>query len=269
MFMVTKSNAIFPLYFSLVYKETQLGEGSEESEPLPPAQGSVTGQIPLVNQGISGPQWTLLKCLITSPVQHVRRILNKDEAYIQFCVCVCMRMYTWSLICVWLFATTWTVACQAPLSMGFSSQEYWRGLPFPPPGDLPDPGIKPASLVSLALAGRFFTTEPPVPADPGTNQGWKESTQTQSRMPVYMACQLIHLHRTPSFWEKLWSLDQGSFPQPLSYYVLMFAVSCYFSTTVHRFHFYFLWSKGCPTMRNKNSFGLNYHYGFILFLIKY
>ena len=171
--MVTKSNAIFPLYFSLVYKQTQLGEGSEESEPLPPAQASVTGQIPLVNQGISGPQWTLLKCLITSPVQNVRRILNKDEAYIQFCVCVCTRVCTWSLICICLFATTWTVARQAPLSMGFSSQEYWRGLPFPPPGDLPDPGIKPASPVSPALAGRFFTTQPPVPADPGTNQGWK------------------------------------------------------------------------------------------------
>ena len=194
--MVTKSNAIFPLYFSLVYKQTQLGEGSEESEPLPPAQGSVTGQIPLVNQGISGPQWTLLKCLITLPVQNVWRILHKDEAYIQFCVCVCVcaRVCTQSLSRVWLFATLWTVARQAPLSMGFSRQEYWRGLPFPPPGDLPDPGIKPASLVSLALAGRFFTTElpgkPTHTADPGTNQGW-ESTQTQSRRPVYPACQPV------------------------------------------------------------------------------
>ena len=47
---------------------------------------------------------------------------------------------------------------QAPLSLGFSRQEYWSGLPFPPPGDLPDPGIEP---MSAALAGRFFTTEPP------------------------------------------------------------------------------------------------------------
>ena len=53
--------------------------------------------------------------------------------------------------------TPWTVACQAPLTMGFPREEYWRGLPFPSPGDLP-PGIKPASP---ALAGRFFTTEPP------------------------------------------------------------------------------------------------------------
>ena len=49
-------------------------------------------------------------------------------------------------------------ACQAPLSMGFPRQEYWSGLPCPPPGDLPDPGIEPASLTSPALAGRFFTT---------------------------------------------------------------------------------------------------------------
>ena len=55
-------------------------------------------------------------------------------------------------------ATLWTVARQAPLSMGFSRQEYWTGLQFPPPGDLPDPRIEPTSLASPALAGGFFTT---------------------------------------------------------------------------------------------------------------
>ena len=50
-----------------------------------------------------------------------------------------------SLSRVWLFATPWTVACQAPLSVGFSRQEYWSGLPFPSPGDLPNPGIEPRS----------------------------------------------------------------------------------------------------------------------------
>ena len=54
---------------------------------------------------------------------------------------------------VQLFATPWTVALQAPLSVGFSRQEYWSGLPCPPPGDLPDPGIEPESLASPALAG--------------------------------------------------------------------------------------------------------------------
>ena len=53
--------------------------------------------------------------------------------------------------------TPWTIAHQAPLCMGFSRQEYWSGLPCPPPGDLPYPGIKPVSLRSPALAGGFFT----------------------------------------------------------------------------------------------------------------
>ena len=55
-------------------------------------------------------------------------------------------------------ATPWTLACYAPLSMGFSWQEYWTGLPCPSPGDLPDPGIKPVSLTFLVLVGGFFTT---------------------------------------------------------------------------------------------------------------
>ena len=53
--------------------------------------------------------------------------------------------------------TSWTVACQSPLSTGFPGQGYWSGLPFPSPGDLPDPGIEP---VSPAFTGGFFTTEP-------------------------------------------------------------------------------------------------------------
>ena len=60
--------------------------------------------------------------------------------------------------CPTLFVTPWTVACQAPLSRDFCRQEYWSGLPFPFPRDLPNPGIKPTSP---ALAGGFFTTEPP------------------------------------------------------------------------------------------------------------
>ena len=71
-----------------------------------------------------------------------------------------------SLSHVRLFATPWTVAHQAPLSMGFSRQEYWSGLPFPSPGDLPDPGIKPRSPASQADA---FTSEPP--GKPTTKKG--------------------------------------------------------------------------------------------------
>ena len=54
--------------------------------------------------------------------------------------------------------TSWTVARQAPLSMGLPRQEYWSRLPFPSPGDLPDPKIKPTSLACSAMAGGFFTT---------------------------------------------------------------------------------------------------------------
>ena len=61
-----------------------------------------------------------------------------------------------SLSCVHLFVTPWTVAHQAPLSMGFSRQEYWSGLPFLPPGDLPNPGMEPESSASPALAGEFL-----------------------------------------------------------------------------------------------------------------
>ena len=75
-------------------------------------------------------------------------------------VCVCVRVCANAQLPshAQLFATPWTVACQTPLSMGFSRQEYWRGLLFPPPGHLPNAGIEP---VSPALAGRFFTTESP------------------------------------------------------------------------------------------------------------
>ena len=63
----------------------------------------------------------------------------------------CMHACLSHFSCVWLFATLWAVAHQAPLSMGFSRQEYWSGLPCPPPGDLPDPGVKPASPEVPAL----------------------------------------------------------------------------------------------------------------------
>ena len=70
-------------------------------------------------------------------------------------------MHVQMLSCVLLFVTSWTIAHQVPLSMGFPRQEYWGGLPFPSPGERPDPGIKPIPPASPALAGRFFTTEPP------------------------------------------------------------------------------------------------------------
>ena len=69
--------------------------------------------------------------------------------------CACMLSH---FSCVWLFANLDTVSHQAPLSMGFSRQKYRGGLPCPPPGNLPNPGIEPMSLRSPAIAGRFFAT---------------------------------------------------------------------------------------------------------------
>ena len=77
------------------------------------------------------------------------------------CVCVCVCTRACMLSCVQLFWSHGLLVCQVPQYMEFSRWEYWSGLPFPPLGDLPDSGIKPPSLMSPALAGGFFTTEPP------------------------------------------------------------------------------------------------------------
>ena len=75
--------------------------------------------------------------------------MAEDEMVRQHC--------TQSLSCVRLFRTPWTVARQAPLSMEFSRKEYWSRLPFPSPGDLPNPRTEPTSLAFPTLAGIFFT----------------------------------------------------------------------------------------------------------------
>ena len=100
------------------------------------------------------------RSLQSLPTTTISISFHKYHCYLRF-------PSTWylSIMCVlshfsrvWLFATPWTAAHQVPLSMGFSRQEYWSGLPRSPPGDLPNPGIKAVSLVPPALAGGFFTT---------------------------------------------------------------------------------------------------------------
>ena len=75
----------------------------------------------------------------------------------KLCLLLLLSLFSRVRLC----ATLWTVAHQAPLSMGFARQEYWSGLSCPSPGDLPNPGIEPTSLISPALAGTFFTTSAP------------------------------------------------------------------------------------------------------------
>ena len=92
------------------------------------------------------------------------------HAYIQTYACL--------LSCsshIQLFVTLGTIAYQAPLSIRFSRQEYWSGLPCPPPGDLPNPGIKHMSLMSPALPGRFFTT----------SATWEARTHTHTHMYIH------------------------------------------------------------------------------------
>ena len=91
-----------------------------------------------------------LQILFYLASRHALYSIVENQTYM--CVCALSR--------VRLFVTPWTVAHQAPLSMGFSRQDYWSKLPFPSLGDHPNPGIEPGSLVSVALAGDFFTTVP-------------------------------------------------------------------------------------------------------------
>ena len=84
----------------------------------------------------------------------------------------------------------WTVACQAPLFMGFSRHEYWSGLPSPSPGDLLDPGIEPLSPVSLALADRFFFITVP-PGKPREVRGC-QNEKPPEMLSLIVNCQLIH-----------------------------------------------------------------------------
>ena len=144
------------------------------------------------------------------------------------------------LSCIWLLGTPWTVAHQAPLSMGFSRQEYWSGFPFPTSRDLLDPGMEPVSLPSPSLAGRFTTVPPgkPIYIIP-TLQGpkdqacpcltpqqshwlsWGSSFPTPSCLEPFL-CQLFPLqmpfHLTftepPTFWDSGSSSEEASSEVP-------------------------------------------------------
>ena len=88
------------------------------------------------------------------------------------CICVCVCAHTLMLSCFWLFPSPWTVSCQAHRSMGFSRHEYWTRLPISSPGDLPNAGIKPASLDLLHWQVGFLPLAPP-------GKHWKPEEQNQ------------------------------------------------------------------------------------------
>ena len=114
-----------------------------------------------------------------------------------------------------LFATSWTFACQAPLSVKFSRQESWSGFPFPSPRDLLHPGIEPASPVSSTLANRFFTTEPP--GNPSFNMlAEKFSTVVIENAILVMGNGVIFLRSSPVFPPRLQGIGSGTSWRPKS-----------------------------------------------------
>ena len=147
---------LFPLVAQMVQnlptlQETQvwslgqedLLEGGREWQPTPVflpgefhGQRSLAGYSPWGHKESDTTEWLTLS-------------LSLSDLMMGLCVL--------SLSHVWLFASPWTIAHQASLSMEFFRQEYWSGMPFPTPGDLPASGIKPTSLVPPALSGRFLT----------------------------------------------------------------------------------------------------------------
>ena len=114
------------------------------------------------------------------------RYIAVSQLYICLYVCVCFCVCVQSLSHVQLFVTPWIAAHQVPLSMGFSRQEYWSGLPFPPPGELLDPGIEPVSSVSPVLQADFL------PLSHWITTKWK--IHQEMGIPDYFICLLRNLY---------------------------------------------------------------------------
>ena len=126
-------------------------------------------------------------------------IYTHTHTHIYICMCVCSYL----LSCVWLFVIPLTVARQAPLAMGFSRQEYWSGLPCPPPGDIPDPRDR--TQVSQ-ITGGFFTIwatrENRVPEQGGSGE----------EIPGHFSQHLLEKPEVSQWGYSRWHLPQGSAP---------------------------------------------------------
>ena len=122
------------------WETSPLGSSLQYCSPILTLMCSTTGSLDFFPQ-VMNPYFF---------VKYFKKLVMNSN---HMCVCVCSVVSD--------SVTLWTVAHQAPLSVEFSRQEYWSRLPYPTPGDLPDPGIEPKSPASPALAGGFFTTAPP------------------------------------------------------------------------------------------------------------
>ena len=130
------------------------GNGREPSYPqlFPPGLLSTTLELALSDVTCC---FTFFKFVLRFSREAVSLLYTHTHTHTHTYTYACVLSH---ISCVGFCATTWTAALQTPLSMGFSRQEYWSGLPCPPPGDPPIPGIEPASLKSHPLAGECFTT---------------------------------------------------------------------------------------------------------------
>ena len=121
---------------------------------------------------------------------------------------------------VWLSVTLWTEAHQAPLSMGFSQQEFWSGLPCPPPRDLPDPGIEPTSLMSPELAGRCFIT----------SATWEARAVTTTCNDVWLLLKLTNTHHCHAHYPFPLNLQDKSLMMGERVFVIYCCLTNYFKT---------------------------------------
>ena len=142
-----------------LYKNVFLGLPGGSVVEKPPAKAGDAGSIPgsgkSPGEGNGNP--FRYSCLENPMYQGAWRVTAYGVAKSRTCLIQwCMRAKSFQFYLT--LCNLWTLACQAPLSMGFSRQEYWRGLSCPSPGDLPHPGIEPVSLTSPALAGWFSTS---------------------------------------------------------------------------------------------------------------
>ena len=125
-------------------------------------------------------EWKFSICNNTGGLGERYAKWNKSENILRDASHMCVVLSCFSR--VQLFATPWTVTCQAPQSMGFSRQECWSGLPFPSPGDLPNPGTEPASLISPTVTVWFFITSVTW-EDPGE----KEERQKRRELQILLS----------------------------------------------------------------------------------
>ena len=202
---------------------SQSGEGISTAGPHIPA----TGRLGLTHKVECGPGRTLASsvgplcpadaictasrelCLQVPFFDYLKGRLSlsphciKDTGKQHGCVHVCV------LSCVQLFSTPWTIAREAPLSMGFSRQDSWSGLTFPPPGDFPDPALEPGPPAAIALEGDFITIEPPrkpwKTEHQGANGGFKKYTNTCLLLPPSLLSSCV-----PSFpvCSEIWGKPQ-------------------------------------------------------------